>query len=157
MGFINRQEVAPKHFLPEQREWLQCLFQRKTRQRLNALRAENGFGADQVKRIDHPGVEETPRHPRAAFDHQPVDAAAAEVGQNLRYAAPQHLSTPAGEVGVGRKLTVAAHHEGHGRAVLEAGEAAGQFRVIRQHRAHADENGITLGAEQMDAGFSLRA
>jgi hypothetical protein len=40
--------------------------------------------------------------------------------------------------------------------MLEARQAAGQFRVIRQHGAHAHQDRIALRAEQVDAGLCLR-
>ncbi|MHC2931756.1 hypothetical protein ACVJA9_006553 [Bradyrhizobium diazoefficiens] len=63
-----------------------------------------------------------------------------------------------------RRLARGAHElarRGHAQALVEdnahrrtrshAGQAAGEKRIIRQHRADADQDGIALRAEQMDA------
>ncbi|MDB5574471.1 MAG: hypothetical protein JWR79_1628 [Tardiphaga sp.] len=42
-------------------------------------------------------------------------------------------------------------HHAHRRLRGHAGETAGQIRIVRDHRADADENGIALRAQQMHA------
>ena len=49
--FINRQQVAPKPFLLDGMEWLQCLIEWQAGQNRDTLGAEAPFRADQVELV----------------------------------------------------------------------------------------------------------
>ena len=48
-------------------------------------------------------------------------------------------------------------HDAHRRARFHSGQTAGQYGIIGQHRTDADQNGVALRAQQMDAGLRYLA
>jgi hypothetical protein len=48
-----------------------------------------------------------------------------------------------------RQARMAVENDAQGRAIAETRQAAGQFRIVGQRRADADEDGVMLGAQHM--------